>query len=218
MVVKAFFPVLILSLLFFILILQLVDLFANLWRYLNQDVPLITIAEIAWLYLPKCVSFSLPLALLFSVSYTLGTLYSNNELISVFGSGISLYKFISPLIAVGFLLSFINIYFEEKIVIKSFREKNELTNTVLNQKVSYSNTNITVRDNKKNLIYHADYYNDNTGTLSGLIIIELDESGLLKKRIDSEEARWNGKHWELINCRIFSWKDDEGVMIQENKD
>ena len=40
MIVKAFIPVLIVTMLFFILILQLVDVFTNLSKYINNDVPI----------------------------------------------------------------------------------------------------------------------------------------------------------------------------------
>ncbi|MFW5844538.1 MAG: LptF/LptG family permease, partial [Spirochaetota bacterium] len=87
MVLKSFFPVFFAALLFFVLIIQLVDLFANLVRYLSLEVPLLSIARVQFLYLPKSVSFALPVALLFAVAFTLGQLYSNNELISVFAAG-----------------------------------------------------------------------------------------------------------------------------------
>jgi hypothetical protein len=43
----------------------------------------------------KCALFAIPISLLFSTSFTLGTFYSNNELIIVFGSGIPLFRFIA---------------------------------------------------------------------------------------------------------------------------
>ena len=96
MLLIAFIPVLVMALLFFILILELVDLFANLWRYLNHDVTMMDIFRVMWLYIPKCISLSVPIAMLFSISFTLGNHYASNELISVFGAGISLYRFVLP--------------------------------------------------------------------------------------------------------------------------
>ena len=49
--------------------------------------PFAQVAWIALLYLPKCISFALPVSFLFAISYTLGLFYANNELFAIFGSG-----------------------------------------------------------------------------------------------------------------------------------
>ena len=87
MLVRAFVPVLIVAMLFFILILQLVDLFGNLTKYINNEIPFSQIMLTSFYYLPKCVAFSIPISLLFSISYTLGNFYANNELIHLTGKG-----------------------------------------------------------------------------------------------------------------------------------
>ena len=131
MIVKSFLSIFIFALLFFVLILQLVDLFANLWRYLNNDVTILQILQVAYLYIPKCAAFSIPPALLFSISFTLGNYYSNNELISIFGSGISLFRFVFPLWIIGFIFSAGGFFFDEYVVIDSFKHKNEMTKNYL---------------------------------------------------------------------------------------
>jgi lipopolysaccharide export system permease protein len=215
MVTKTFIPILILALLFFVLILELVDLFSNLWRYLNYEVTIKEILTVAFFYLPKCLSFSLPIALLFAISFTLGNYYSNNELIAVFGSGISLYRFILPLLVFGLIFSVFLFFFEEKIVIDTFKRKNELENTLLHQKQTYSNTNVTVMSANRRIIYHADYYNDGAKTLSGLIIVERDSEGGFLYRIDAEEAEWIDGSWIMPSCRLFQWDDKKNAIVEQ---
>jgi lipopolysaccharide export system permease protein len=213
MLILSFFQTLVISIIFFIFLIELVDLFANLWRYLNNDAPLGSILMVAYLYLPKCIIFSISPALLFSVSYTLGTYYSNNELISIFGSGISLFKFTMPLIIAGILFSAGSFVFNEKYVIESIKEKNLLSNDLLGYSTSFSNTNITVVSHN-NIIYHADYYNDNAKTLSGLILIIRDEDALFQKRIDAEWAEYKNNIWELNKVRTFTL-NNENSDIEE---
>jgi len=218
MVFREFIPIFIFSLLFFILILQLVDIFANLWRYLNNDVPLLQIGQVAYHYLPKCVSYSLPISLLFSISYTLGQFYSRNELIMVFGSGISLYHFILPFIAAGIILSAFSFYFEEYAVISNFNKKEELTRQLLNQKETFSNTNVTVLSNDAKIVYHAEYYNDSTKTLSQLVLIERNGNGTIKRRINAEYANWKQNQWVLHNCTVYSYKKDSKDFLMSKED
>jgi len=204
MLVISFLQTLIISIVFFVFLIELVDLFANLWRYLNNEVSVFLILKVAYLYLPKCIIFSISPALLFSVSYTLGTYYSNNELIAIFGSGISLFKFTFPLIFLGIIFSIGSFLFNEIYVIKTIKAKNELSNVLLGYSPSFSNTNITVVSSN-NTIYHADYYNDNSKTLSGLILILRDNEGNFTERIDAEWAEYTNNVWELKRVRIFSF-------------
>jgi len=211
MLFRIFFPMFLVALLFFVMILQIVDVFAYVWRYITLGVPLIQIALVQLYYLPKCISYALSPSLLFAVAFTLGSLYANNELISVFGSGISLYRLVLPLIVFGAVLSVGAFFFEERVVIDTFREKNELSEDLLRQRKSLSNTNVTVINAENRLIYHADYYNDTAKTLRSVIIIERDADGSVLRRIDAEQAVWKDDRWELQRARAFTW-DDTGVF------
>ena len=207
-----FFRYLISSILFFVLILELLDIFSNLWRYINNGVALRQILQVALLYLPKCIVFSLPISVLFSVAYTLGNLYANNELIAVFGCGVSLYKFVFPFILIGVLLSTGSFLFEEKVVIRTYREKGELTYNLLNQQRDYNNTNVTIIDHLHNRIYHADYYNDTEHILSNVVITENDGSNW-PRRLDANIGEWNDDNgcWIFHNVVMFRWDPDKNL-------
>ena len=212
MILRQFIPTLLVSVLFFVLILELVDLFANLWRYINNGVTIMQMLQVFIYYIPKCVTFSLPMALLFSVSYTLGNYYSNNELIAVFGSGISLFRFVITLIIFGLLISLGTFFFEERVVIDTFKTKNELSNNLLRQTQSLNNNNPTVIDNNGRVIYSADFYNDRDITLSNVIVIQKNTDGSLSQTINSEWAEWNEKDqlWEFHRCRRYFFNEDTG--------
>lgn len=216
MLIISFLQTFIIAVIFFVFLIELVDLFANLWRYLNNDASILLILKVAYLYLPKCIIFSISPALLFSVSYTLGTFYSNNELIAIFSSGISLLKFTFPLIIAGLIFSLGSFIFNEVYVIDTLKEKNELSNVLLGYSPSFSNTNVTVVSNN-NIIYHSDYYNDNSKTLSGLILIIKDKEGNFIERIDAEWAEYRDNTWELNRVRIFSINNESKKIEEQYK-
>jgi len=216
MVLKQFFPVFIVTIIFFIVLLQLVDLFGNLWQFMNNEVPVRNIFYVSVLYIPKCISFALPIALLFAISFTLGNLYANNELIAIFGSGISLIRFTSPLLITGLFLCFGSFYFEDKIVIPTYKLKNSLSMEFMGLKPSFSNTNVTIISGQDNIIYNLDYYNDESMTMSNVIVLTRDENGLFISRLDAESARWNTEKslWIFQKCRFFQW-DSNGEYVNE---
>ena len=215
MTIRSFVPVFLTALLFFVLVLELVDLFANLWRYVNNDVALPDILKVALLYVPKCVSFSLPIAVLFAVSFCLGGFHSNNELIAVFGSGISLRRFVLPLVAFGLAASIAGFFFEDTVVIRTFRLKNEVSRNLLNESQSLSRSRPTVLDDNNRVVYHAEYYNDNNMSLSRLTIVERDDRGGLARRIDCQWAEWKEDRWVLHDCRIFTPDGETGRILQQ---
>lgn len=215
MILKDFIPTLMVALIFFILILQLVDIFANLWRYLNADVPMRDILKVTILYIPKCISFSLPIAVLFSISYTLGNYYANNELIAVFGSGYSLYQLTRPLLIFAMLLSLGGYFFEDRVVIPSFKEKNHLSREILGQTISYSNSNVAVLSHVNRVIYNADFYNDRRQSLTGLTVIFLDEEGQFDFRVDGNSAVWDETRWVIRNARLFFYDGDLEFLEEE---
>ncbi len=217
MVLKAFLPTFVLSIIFFVLLLQLVDIFAYIWRYINLGVPFLQIALVQWYYMPKCISFSLSPSLLFAVAFTLGTYYANNELIAVFGSGISLFRLVAPLLVFGIVVSIGSFFFEENFVIPTYTMKNTLSQDLLKQRQSLSNTDVTVLSEGGRLVYHAQYYNDAARVLRELIIVERDEDGRIVGRIDAEQAVWTGDGWELQDARIFSWVEDGEFLLEENQ-
>jgi lipopolysaccharide export system permease protein len=202
-------------LLMFVLVFELMDVFSNLWRYVSQEVSLLDIGRVALLYLPKCVSYALPVALLFSVAYSLGAYYMNNELVSIFLSGISLVRFVTPLLVLAAVVSVASFVFEDAVVIGTFRAKNELTRLLLKQSVSYSNTNVTITSPDRRFIYQAAYFNDRVQSLSGVTIIERDASSAVATRIEADSAEWNGTRWVLRNCRIFR-RGEDGIVRESN--
>lgn len=194
---RHFLPIFALALAFFILIIQLVDLFSNLVRYLNLEIPFLQILRVQLLFLPQAFAYALPIALLFAVAFTLGTLYANNELIAVFGTGVPLVRFIAPLIIIGISLSVGIFFFNEHVVIDTFRAKNELSRNLLNITRTFSNTDVTVRGPAGLVIYSAEYYNDASQQLSRVTVLVRDRDGQFQRRISAASARWNGEYWEF---------------------
>ena len=197
--VRNFVPVVIVALAFFVLIIQLVDLFANLVRYLNSGAGMREIMSVQLLYLPKAISYAVPIALLFAVSFTLGSMYAANELIAVFGAGVPLRRFVIPVLLIGALASLGSFYFEERVVIATLAQKNELSRSLLNVSRSLSNTNVTVRGLDGRYVYSVEHYNDTTQRLSNVVIVERAADGTFVRRIDAASGR---RSWARGSIRL----------------
>jgi len=217
MVLKSFILSFIISILLFMMIVELLDIFSNLWRYINNSVPFLAILKVALFYGPKCIFYAIPVATLFSVSYTLGSMFAKNELIAIFGSGISIYRLTFPLILCGFIISVLTFIFHENIVTNTFHKKNELTARLLRTEIKYNNDNITVMNSSREIIYNADFYNDTTETLTNLMLLDRTENRSTPTRIDCKQAVWDAvnNRWILIDCRKYFFNQNEKIYNLE---
>lgn len=217
MILKDFFPIFLGALSFFILILELIDLFANLWRYINTDTSLLAVLEIVILYIPKCVSNAFPIAILFSVAYILGNYYANNELIALFGSGVSIFQFTRPIFIIAICLSLFSFVFEDMVVAPTLKIKNKVSGQALGQTISYDNAQVTVIWKGGRFVYNVGYYNDVEKRCAPITIIERDSRSMFKRRIEALSALWDNEKnlWVLTDCRIFLWDEKGEWMIQE---
>jgi lipopolysaccharide export system permease protein len=215
MLLRMLLPVLLASMVFFVLLLELVDLFPNLTSYIDKDVPATTVLVIAALYAPKCITYAVPVGLIFSVSFTLGTLYKNNELVALFGSGVSLPRLILPFLVLGLGLSAGVFLFQENVVIDTFRSKNELHEQAIKRSVSLSNANVTVISDDGTAVYQADFYDDAKATLRELTALIAKpqveggaESAVTYQRYDARWATWEDRAWTLHDCISYTWRAD----------
>ncbi len=201
---RKFFPVFIGALVFFCFILLLVDLLTHLWQYLLEGASLKIIAHISLLYIPKAVSFSIPLAVLFAAAFTLSSLYSSNELTVIFASGVSLFRFTLPLLIFSLVLSVAFFFFEDYIVVPLYRKKTEVQKSALNEPVSYDNDRIVVLGDGGRIVYRADYYDDNAKRLYNLMIFIRREDKSLERIISAESALWDGERWLLSDAVTYA--------------
>jgi lipopolysaccharide export system permease protein len=192
-------------------LLLLIDLFANLVRYLNYEVPFSQIMKISLFYMPKSFSYALPIALLFASAYTLGDLYARNELTSIFASGIPFWRFSLPLVFIGLIASFFSFFFDDTLVIPTLRRKNELARHFLHQQAAESNSDIVIKSKKGHLIYSVDYYDYKSKILNGVSIVEQDSRGDFISLVRSQRAAWTGEYWDLVNPIIYFW-DSGGIL------
>jgi lipopolysaccharide export system permease protein len=205
--VRQFFPIFLVAVSMFMFLLLLIDLFSNLVRYLNNEVPVLTILKISLFFIPKSVSYALPISLLFAAAYTLGDLYAKNELTTVFSSGIPFWRFSVPLLAVGMIASIFSFYLDDIIVIPALKIKNDLSRRALGQYVTESNSDIVIKSKNGRLIYSVDYYDHENFILTGLNIVETNERGEFVSQIRAPSALWTGACWEFRNAVIYEYED-----------
>jgi lipopolysaccharide export system permease protein len=209
--VRQYLPMFVASLGMFMFLLSLIDLFANLVRYLNNDVPFSQILKMNFYFLPKSLSYALPISLLFASAYTLGDLYARNELTSVFSSGIPFWRFSLPLVFIGLFATVFSFFFDDMVVIPTLRVKNEMSRRFL-QQTSENDSDIVIKSRNGQLIYSVEYYDYQARILTGVIIVEQDSRGDIISIIRTRRATWSGEYWEFADPVIYYWDNADGLF------
>jgi lipopolysaccharide export system permease protein len=205
---RQFFPFFFIAISMFVFLLLLIDLFSNIVRYLNNEVPILTILKISFFFIPKSISYAMPISLLFAAAYTLGDLYSRNELTTVFSTGIPFWRFSLSLVIVGLTASIFMFFFDDIVVIPAQKIKSELTRRALHQRIFEINTEVVIKARNGRLIYSVDFFDSETLVLNGISIIEMDENGKFISQVRARSASWNDGYWEFRNASIYQYEGD----------
>lgn len=216
-ILKRFIPLFLGSILFFSMVLLLVDLLMNLWSFISNQIPAKTVLYLMALYLPKTIWYAAPLGILFATSYTLSDFYTHNELTAIFASGVSLIKFTYPLLIFSLMLSFAMVLFEDKVVVPTYSKKTELQTSILNKEKSKNNDNIVILGDFGNIVYKADFYDDSVQRLYTLFLVfRNSEDKSLGAIIKADSAQWRKNSedsedgsWKLSNPIQYSYKNGE---------
>jgi lipopolysaccharide export LptBFGC system permease protein LptF len=174
------------------------------------NVPINDVLKIMLLYVPKTIWYAGPIAFLFSITYILSDLYANNEMTAIFASGISLYRFVAPLIIISVIFSFGLFYLEDKLVVSTLEQKHDLQETLLGTKEDADNSNIIVLSDNGKITYKANRYDDSKRQLRTLYCIFRTEEKKLDSIIYSDSAKWNEEKqlWELQKPVQYKKTDD----------
>ena len=210
-ILKKVIPFCFVSLIFIALILNLVDLFMNISKYLEMEAPAKDVLWVMIYYIPKTVWYAGPIAFLFSVTYVLSDLYSKNEMEAIFASGVSLFRFVLPVFVFAIILSVGMFYLEDKLVVTNMEKKNALQKYLLDEVESANNENIVVLSDSAKVVYKAKRYRDSLKRLDNVFFVFRDDEKSLKAIIHAQMAVWNEDtlQWDLDGAVQFEMIDGE---------
>lgn len=200
---KKFTTVFVGAIIFFVIVLQLLDIFTNLWQYMAENVPITQILKVFLLYTPKAVSYSVPLSILFATSFVISDLYAKNELTAIFASGVSLFRFMLPLLILALLVSAAMFFFEDTVVVSTYKAKTELQDTLLKQQYSVNNNQIIVLADSGNIIYKADFYDDEQKRLYNVFVFFRNEAGMMDSILSAASASFRNDVWEFSGSNYY---------------
>lgn len=204
-ILKQFILTTLFGLLTFMIIFLVIDLMENLDDFLDNNVTNDIIIQYYLAFLPEIIKLMTPVAVLLGSLFTTGKLATNNELTAMKAGGMSLYRYMLPIMTVTILISGASIYFNGWIVPYANQHKLSIERTYLHKYLETSaRTNIYLQDGQKRIVYIA-FYDGSSNTGSRISIQEFTTSSLLtiSQRWDGSQLLWDStdQRWTMNNGR-----------------
>ncbi len=202
-ILKQFILTAIFSLITFIFIFVLVNLIENIDDFIDQNVPVEIVFQYYLAFIPEIIKLVTPVAILFSTLFTTGKFSNTNELTAMKAAGMSLYRYMFPLVAVALLVSGISIYFNGWIVPSANQKMFSISRVHLKRTgENLSRSNLFLQDGKTRIVTIG-YFDGNNAMGNRISIQEFSDSNLIsiRERYDVQQMGWdnNLKQWVLVN-------------------
>jgi lipopolysaccharide export system permease protein len=189
------------------------------YKIVNSNLSLISAIEIFCLKIPEYISYALPISVLLTTLITYSRLSSDNELIALRSTGISLFRLILPALIFSVFITGLTFIFNELIVPNSnykvttilVDQLNEQRKFLLRQDIFYPEYVQVKEDNGKETkqlktLFYAQAFD---GEIMKSVTILDTEKKTLNKVIISEKGQWNNQSqvWDLFNGVIYNVKE-----------
>lgn len=193
--------------LFLSLVISLAELFSMLWKFLARNASFIDILKWIGFGIPKHIVDAAPVAFLFAIVFILSEWHANNELEAVFSAGISLQRFVLPLLLVSVLLCATEYFVTDQIAIPFLRERSTLQSGILRESDSRYAVPALMADKGKK-VYTYRFYDEKKGRIYDISVIERDDSGALLRKISAKYASFENELWVFSDAIIYKKSRD----------
>ncbi|SVB12962.1 uncharacterized protein METZ01_LOCUS165816, partial [marine metagenome] len=220
--IRQFWVLLGLSILGFVSIFVIVDLIENMDRFMDNNVPSKIVIQYYVYTIPWFVSIGLPMSMLISTVFSLGSMVKRNEWTAMKASGISLYRAAVPLLLSGALISALSFILDNQLVAWGNEKRFEIDRDYVKRKSRHKLKN-TLKDIflQKNSTTHVSLskYFIHKEIGSDLTLVDLGETSL-RKRIDAKKITWNpdSLKWSLSDFSIREFGEngiEKNVAVSE---
>jgi lipopolysaccharide export system permease protein len=209
------------GLLCFVIIFIMVDMFENLDRFIDKNIGFPRVVLYYSYCVPDILKLILPVGMLLASLFTISRFVNYSELTAMRSAGISIYRYLLPIMSFGLIITLSSIYFNGWIVPKSNRLKFEFERKQLGRnKISDITQNLFFQDRINRIIIINSYNNLNyTCDKVSMLVFRTDTLQILEKRADIGKMNWDtvAKDWkaESVFLRSFN-KESETLNLYDS--
>jgi lipopolysaccharide export system permease protein len=185
----------------FVSLFVVIDVMENLGDFLDHNVQNAVIVSYYIAFMPEIIKLMMPIAVLLSCLFTTGKLAGQNELTAMKSAGVSMYRYMAPLMAVALIVSIASVYFNGWIVPYANQHKFSIERKYLQRMYeSSARINVYLQDGPKRIVYMG-YYDGASNLGSRVSVQDFSDTSLisLAGRADAQQISWDStkSRWTL---------------------
>ena len=199
----------------FVIMAVIIDIFSFIDDIVKYKIPLQSVIAFYIYYIPTIFVQIIPMAALLSTIYMLSNLNKNNEIIAMKSSGVSLWRILTPLLVLGFLISAFTFMINDRVIpltskVSQMIRREELEKYKAGDKQLKIIENVAVYGTGNRIVF-ARSYNTVEKKLSDIIIHEHDVDENLISKITAKNAIWTGSEWKFL--KVIMYKVDNAGKV-----
>lgn len=170
-----------------------------------SGMPLLTALQLFVFRLPTVVVYIFPMATLLAALLGFGRLSKDSEITAFRASGISLFRLIIPVLALGLLISSVNLVFNEVVVPEANKAAKNLLLEVATKKAPRVEENVFVPEMEKGALKRIFYARRMKGKILEGVIVSEFQDGRLSQIINAKTARWlpDKNTWQFNDGTVY---------------
>ncbi|MDD5496058.1 MAG: LptF/LptG family permease, partial [Candidatus Omnitrophica bacterium] len=185
----------------FVILAIIIDIFSFIDDIVKYKISIFSIIAFYVYYSPTILLQVAPMAVLLSTIYILSNLNKNNEITAMRSSGIGLWRILTPMLILGFIIGMFTFIVNDRVIPTSSRVANMIRRDELEKNKNrgqqtkvIENVALYASDNR---IIFARNYDPATKTLGDIIIHQHDGSERLVSKITAQRGEWTKEGWKF---------------------
>ncbi|OGB86943.1 hypothetical protein A3H38_00260 [candidate division WOR-1 bacterium RIFCSPLOWO2_02_FULL_46_20] len=170
-----------------------------------RGMPFLVAMQIFVYRLPGIVVYIFPMAMLLAALLAFARLSHDSEVVAFRASGISLYRLMIPVLALGLFVSLINLTFAEIVVPKSNKAAKNLLLETTTKHTPKLQKNVFVPELEKGVLKRIFYAETLRGNTMRDVIVQEFTDGKLTQIINAKQATWRKEtnEWTFNSGTIY---------------
>ncbi len=219
-ILKSFLSTYVFSVLALCVVFIVVNLIEKIGTFIDNGTPTDVVLLYYVSFLPEIVKLLSPVSLLLAGLFTTGRLVNTHELTAMKAAGMSLYRYVFPLLCCGLILSFGQLYFNGWVVPRAVSAKMKIEQEHLNKGRSLVTLHSDYFRAAPNQNLYIKYYNSlkNTGTELVLESFSTGNHPRLQERIRAESFTFDStqQQWVLLGVVTQQFGLSHSVVTQDS--
>lgn len=184
----------------------------NIASWVADGAPAGLAARVLVLKLPQILVWTFPMSVLMGALLSLSRLSASSELVAMRAGGVSFFRLMAPVLAVGLLITGVTLAMNESLVPWANDQARRLSAEMRGEQLPRVTKNVVLRDfegDRLSRFIYAVEFDQETSTMHDVAMIEW-RGGVPTRQTTAEALIWEEDGWHFVNGRTYIFSGPEG--------